>query len=63
MTNAAQINNDDSLCHGPEDGASDQPLVGDGCSAFPGCKRANFLNGTTTEPSAVAPDPGVNFGW
>lgn len=28
MTNAAQISSEDQLCHGPEGGAWDQPLVG-----------------------------------
>jgi hypothetical protein len=29
MTNAAEINSAHPLCHGPEDGAVGQPLVGD----------------------------------
>ena len=29
MTNAAQINSEHQLCHGPEGGAWHQPLVGD----------------------------------
>ena len=31
MTNAAEINSAHPLCHGPEDGAVSQPLVGVGC--------------------------------
>jgi len=30
MTNEAEINSEDQLCHGPEGGAGNQPLVGDG---------------------------------
>jgi hypothetical protein len=29
MSNAAEINSDQYLCHGPEDGEEDQPLVGE----------------------------------
>jgi len=34
MTNAAQINSEQQLCHGPEGGAADQPLVGDAAGIY-----------------------------
>ena len=39
MTYAAQINSDHQLCHDPEGGAIDQPLVGDACEA---CALSGF---------------------